>query len=79
MALAALTVYQRAIAARSAELRPEILADGPQALDPGQLTELRTVAESMKANDPRQPSLIVSASGMATGGARAAPSATSAA
>ena len=68
MALAALTVYQRAIAARSAELRPEILADGPQALDPGQLTELRTVAESMKANDPPRPSLIVSASGMATGG-----------
>jgi len=68
MALAALTVYQKAIAARSAELRPEILADGPEALDPGQLAELRTVAESMTANHPRQPSLIVSASGMATGG-----------
>jgi metallo-beta-lactamase family protein len=36
MALAALTVYQRAIAARSAEFRPEILAGGPRALDPGQ-------------------------------------------
>jgi metallo-beta-lactamase family protein len=68
MALAALTVYQKAIAARSAELRPEILADGPQALDPGQLAELRTVAESMTANNPPRPSLIVSASGMATGG-----------
>ena len=68
MALAALTVYQKAIAARSAELRPEILADGPEALDPGQLTELRSVAESMTANKPSQPSLIVSASGMATGG-----------
>jgi metallo-beta-lactamase family protein len=68
MALAALAVYQRAIAARSAELRAEILADGPQALDPGQLTELRTVTESMTANSPAQPSLIVSASGMATGG-----------
>jgi metallo-beta-lactamase family protein len=68
MALAALSVYQGAIAARSAELRAEILADGPAALDPGQLTELRTVAESMTANSPRQPSLIVSASGMATGG-----------
>jgi metallo-beta-lactamase family protein len=68
MALAALTVYQRAIAAGSDELRAEILADGPRAMDPGQLTELRTVAESMSANDPDQPSLIVSASGMATGG-----------
>jgi metallo-beta-lactamase family protein len=68
MALAALSVYQRAIAARSAELRAEILADGPQALDPGQLSELRTVAESMTANEPPQPSLIISASGMATGG-----------
>ncbi len=68
MAMAALTVYRRAIAARSAEFRAAILADGPQALDPGQLTELHTVAESMTANHPRQPSLIVSASGMATGG-----------
>lgn len=68
MALAALAVYQRAIAGRSAELRPEILADGPRALDPGQLTELSSVAESMTANHPAQPSLIVSASGMATGG-----------
>jgi metallo-beta-lactamase family protein len=68
MALAALSIYQKAISARSAELRAEILADGPQALDPGPLTELRTVAESMTANHPAQPSLIVSASGMATGG-----------
>lgn len=60
MALAALSIYQKAIAARSAELRAEILADGPQALDPGLLTELRTVAESMTANHPAQPSLIVS-------------------
>ena len=68
MALAALSVYQKAIAARSAELRPEIIADGPKALDPGRLQELRTVAESMTANRPVRPSLIVSASGMATGG-----------
>jgi Pyruvate flavodoxin/ferredoxin oxidoreductase, thiamine diP-bdg len=53
MALAALSVYQRAIATRSAELRPEILADGPRALDPGQLAELRTVAESMKPTTRR--------------------------
>ncbi len=68
MALAALTVYQKAIAARSPELRPEIVADGTEALDPGLLAELRTAAQSMTANQPAQPSLIVSASGMATGG-----------
>jgi len=68
MALAALGVYQKAIAAGSSELRPEIIADGTDALDPGWMQELRTVAESMTANRPARPSLIVSASGMATGG-----------
>jgi metallo-beta-lactamase family protein len=68
MALAALGVYQKAIAARSGELRPEIIADGTEALDPGLTQELRTVEESMTANRPVRPSLIVSASGMATGG-----------
>jgi metallo-beta-lactamase family protein len=68
MALAALGVYARAIAARSSELRPEIIADGSEALDPGRMQELRTVPESMTANNPVRPSLIVSASGMATGG-----------
>ncbi len=68
MALAALGVYQKAIAARSSELRPEIIADGTEALDPGWMQELRTAAESMTANQPARPSLIVSASGMATGG-----------
>ena len=68
MALAALGVYQKAIAARSGELRPEIIADGTEALDPGRLQELRTAAESMTANRPVRPSVIVSASGMATGG-----------
>jgi metallo-beta-lactamase family protein len=68
MALAALAVYQKAIAGGSDELRPEIIADGTEALDPGQTRELRTVAESMTANSPAYPSVIVSASGMATGG-----------
>jgi metallo-beta-lactamase family protein len=68
MALAALGVYQKAIAAGSGELRPEIIADGTEALDPGWMQELRTVAESMTANRPVRPSLIVSASGMAAGG-----------
>jgi metallo-beta-lactamase family protein len=68
MALAALAVYQKAIASRSGEFRPESIADGSEALDPGLMQELRTAAESMTANRPAQPSLIVSASGMATGG-----------
>jgi metallo-beta-lactamase family protein len=68
MALAALGVYQKAIVAGSRELRPEIIADGAEALDPGWLHELRTAAESMTANRPARPSVIVSASGMATGG-----------
>jgi metallo-beta-lactamase family protein len=68
MALAALTVYQKAITSHSGELWPQIIAEGTEALDPGLLAELRTVAESMTANRPAQPSLIVSASGMATGG-----------
>jgi Beta-Casp domain len=44
------------------------IADGTEALNPGQMQELRTVAESMTANTPARPSLIVSASGMAAGG-----------
>ena len=68
MALAGMRVYQKAIAERSPDLRPGIIADGPEALDPGQLTELRTVAESMTANRPARPSIIISSSGMATGG-----------
>ena len=68
MALAGLRVYQQAIGSADTELRPEIISDGPAALDPGMLEELRTKEESMSANNPARPSLIVSASGMATGG-----------
>ncbi len=68
MALAALRVYQTAISSADPELRSEIIADGPAALDPGMLEELRTKEQSMAANNPSRPSLIVSASGMATGG-----------
>jgi metallo-beta-lactamase family protein len=41
MALAALKVYQQAIASGAGELRPEIIADGPATLDPGLMQELR--------------------------------------
>ena len=65
MALACLRVYRAAIAAGAPELRPEL----PRTLfDPAGLHEVRTAEESARWNDPRVPSIIVSASGMASGG-----------
>jgi metallo-beta-lactamase family protein len=67
MALAALGVYREAIRAHSTEIRGEVIAD-PDVLDPGQVVELRSVEESKSINSPEWPSIIISASGMATGG-----------
>jgi metallo-beta-lactamase family protein len=67
MALAALRVYRDAIARRSPDIRPDV-AGHDDLFDPGELHELHTVAESKSINDPRWPSIIISASGMATGG-----------
>ncbi|WP_439657787.1 MBL fold metallo-hydrolase RNA specificity domain-containing protein [Lentzea sp. HUAS TT2] len=67
MALASLRVYRQAVAKRWQEIRPE-LSDGDDAFDPGRLAELHTATQSMQANNPRTPSIIISASGMATGG-----------
>lgn len=67
MALASLRVYRQAIAKSWPEIRPELM-HGEDAFDPGQLAELHTSAQSMQANDPKKPSIIISASGMATGG-----------
>ena len=68
MALASLRVYRRAVAERWPELRPELLDTADDPFDAGHVMRLRTVEESMLANHPRMPSIIVSASGMATGG-----------
>ncbi len=65
MALAALGVYRHAIAERDPDIRAGLPAD---ALDPGDLREARRPAESMAINDPGYPCIIVSASGMASGG-----------
>jgi metallo-beta-lactamase family protein len=67
MALGALRIYQRALVNDAPDLRTDL---GPDALvfDPGDLHEARSAQESMALNDPRQPCVIVSASGMATGG-----------
>lgn len=67
MALAVLGVYRRAIAGGDPEvgLRPD---PGTDPFDPGALHEVTTPQESRQLNDLQFPAVIVSASGMATGG-----------
>jgi metallo-beta-lactamase family protein len=65
MALATLRVYKHEIAARCPEIREGITPDD---LDPGDLHEVRTVDESIALNFQKGPMIIISASGMATGG-----------
>jgi metallo-beta-lactamase family protein len=63
MALASLDVYRRP------ELRSELRPGLPeQALRPPRLRAARAVEESMRLNHPEVPCVIVSASGMASGG-----------
>jgi metallo-beta-lactamase family protein len=66
MALAALRVYRAALDRDAADLRDDLGAEDP--FDPGNLHELHTAAESKTINNPRWPCVIISASGMATGG-----------
>ena len=63
MALAALEVYSRPGA--RAELRPDI---GTALFDLPRVSAVRSVEESIALNSPQEPCVIVSASGMATGG-----------
>ena len=65
MALAALEVYRKAIASGDETLR--VLSPGDP-FDPGQLHEVSDADESRRLNQPREPSILISASGMATGG-----------
>jgi metallo-beta-lactamase family protein len=67
MALRALDVYRQAVAQQDEDVLPHLAATGDP-FDPGRLTALRTVEESRSVNAPRWPCIIVSASGMATGG-----------
>lgn len=67
MALAALRVYRDAIASGSDEIRPEIVADGDPFDVPG-LVEAASVEASMAIGRRDGPFVVVSASGMATGG-----------
>jgi metallo-beta-lactamase family protein len=68
MALAALRIYRDALAAGSVELNPALTAQASDPFDPGRLIEARDVEESMAINAVRGPAIIISASGMATGG-----------
>jgi metallo-beta-lactamase family protein len=65
MALAALRVYTRAIERGSDQVRSDVTAD---AFDPGDLHVATTPEESARLNSPDRPCIVVSASGMATGG-----------
>jgi metallo-beta-lactamase family protein len=67
MASAALKVYRAAAVRRDIELRPEVAGD-PDSFDPPDLIETRTVEESIALNSAAGPAIIISASGMATGG-----------
>ncbi|WP_084635203.1 MBL fold metallo-hydrolase RNA specificity domain-containing protein [Propionicicella superfundia] len=64
MALSALDVY--ASPALRDELRPELRAE--DFADPPNLVEVRTADESRRLTNPGKPSIVVSSSGMLTGG-----------
>ncbi len=66
MALETLRIYREAIHAESPEVRR--FPFGADPFDIAELHEMRTVEESKTLNDPRWPSIIISASGMASGG-----------
>jgi metallo-beta-lactamase family protein len=65
MALSALEIYRAAIAAGRADV--ELAAQGDP-FDTGDLHEARTTAQSRAINEVRGPAVIISASGMASGG-----------
>ena len=69
MALAALEVYRGALhdPAERVEFRPELLEE-PDPFDPGRLRLAGSRTASEWLNDPGHPCVIISASGMATGG-----------
>jgi metallo-beta-lactamase family protein len=68
MALAALRIYQDAAARGSDQFRPRTETEVASSLDPAPFTAARTAEESMAIQRSPLPAVIVSASGMATGG-----------
>ena len=67
MALASLKVYREAVRDSSPDVRAELL-DGPDPFTPEGLIEVRDVDGSKELDRRVDPKIIVSASGMATGG-----------
>lgn len=67
MAMAALSVYRRAFDTGSPQLRPGV-PDIRTALDELRIHAVPDAAGSVRLNRPSEPSIVVSASGMATGG-----------
>lgn len=70
MALSALDFYRDAVEKDSPELRDGVAETWKSIdpFDPGNLAEMRTVEESKSLNDITETSIIISASGMGTGG-----------
>lgn len=68
MALAALNVYRRAVRQGGPEIRTDVAGTADDPFDPGTLRLAYSPEESARLNDPPEPCILVSASGMATGG-----------
>jgi len=68
MALQALEFYRGALKEKSWEINPMIQANAEDIFSAGNLTQLQSVEESKSLNQQRHPCIIISASGMATGG-----------
>lgn len=69
MALSALDAYRAAIASGSSEVRPDLRrADLGDPFTTARLQESRSVEESKVATAMSEPTIVISASGMATGG-----------
>ncbi|MFD7643395.1 MBL fold metallo-hydrolase RNA specificity domain-containing protein [Kitasatospora sp. NPDC059795] len=68
MALATLRIYRDAFAEHAPELRPDVLARGEAAISPEPFRAVRSLPESLELEHSSVPSILVSASGMATGG-----------
>lgn len=68
MALAALEVYREAVQEDSPEIRPEVRQCAADPFDPGELRLVHSPEESRRLNRPDRPCVVISASGMATGG-----------
>lgn len=68
MALAALEVYREAVREGGPEIRRRVHDYAYDPFDPGELHLVHTAEESKRLNEPHRPCIIISASGMATGG-----------